>query len=154
MNTTLEQALAELLENGSRRRAPEVNAILRSIWPELRAPQRSHHGLELVTLFRRAGYVSDGIPQPDSTITVYRGELVGGREPGISWTADIEIATRYARGYATVGHTRVVRADAPPAAVLARFTPDAEVVVAPELLTGVETAGYVHHFTLPSLAPF
>jgi hypothetical protein len=85
---------------------------------------------------------------------VYRGELVDAGEQGISWTADIEIATRYARGYATVGHTRVIQADASPAAVLARFTPDTEVVVAPELLTGAEAVGYVHHFTLPRLAPF
>jgi hypothetical protein len=154
MNTTPDQALAELLESGSLRPAPEVNAILRSIWPELRAPQRSHHGTELVALFQRAGYVSDGILQPEAAIKVYRGELVDAREPGISWTADIEIATRYARGYATVGHSRVVQADAPPAAVLARFTLDAEVVVAPEQLTGVETAGYIRHFTLPCLAPF
>jgi hypothetical protein len=125
------------------------------LWPELRAPQQSHHdGTEPVTLFQRAGYVSDGIPQPDATIVVYRGELVNAGEPGISWTADIEIAIRYARGYATVGHTRVVQADAPPAAILARFTPDTEVVVAPELLTGVEAVGYVHQLTLPRLAPF
>lgn len=154
MNMTPEQALAELLEAGSQRPASEVNAILRSIWPQLHAPQRSHSGTGLVALFQRAGYVSDGIPQPDTAIKVYRGELVEAHEPGISWTADFEIAKRYAQGYATVGHTQVVQAIAPPAAVLARFSQDAEVVVAPELLNNVENVGYIRHFTLPPMAPF
>ncbi len=154
MNMTPEQSLAELLEAGSQRPAPEVNAILRSIWPQLHAPQRSHAGTDLVALFRRAGYVSDGIPQPNTEITVYRGQLVNTQEPGISWTANLETAKRYARGYATAGHAQVVQAIASPAAVLGRFAPDAEVVVASELLRSVETVGYIPHFTLPHLAPF
>jgi hypothetical protein len=154
MNMTPEQALAELLETGSQQSAPEVNAILRSVWPDLRAPQRSHRGADLVALFRRAGYVSDGIPQPDTEITVYRGELVNTQEAGISWTANLETAKRYAQGYATAGHAQVVQAIASPAAVLARFAPDAEVVVIPVLLRSVEIVGYIPHFTLPRLAPF
>lgn len=98
--------------------------------------------------------MSNGISQLDKDITVYRGELVNTQEPGISWTANLETAKRYARGYATAGHAQVVQAIAPPAAVLGRFTPDAEVVVAPELLIDIKTLGYVPHFALPRLAPF
>ena len=152
MNATPEQILAELLESGPRRLAPEVNAVLRSVWPKLRAPQRNHACAELIALFRRAGYVSDGIPQPEEEITVYRGELVDTHAPGISWTTDFETAKRYAQGYATVGHTQVMQAIASPVAVLGRFVLDAEVVVAPELLNCAERLGYVHHFTLSHLA--
>jgi len=148
------QILAELLEAGSQQSALQVNTVLQSIWPELHAPQRSHRGTELVALFQRAGYVSDSIPQPDTEITVYRGQLVNVHEPGISWTTDFQVAKRYAQGYATVGDAQVAQAIAPPAAVLGRFAPDAEVVVIPALLRSVETVGYIPQFTLPRLAPF
>jgi hypothetical protein len=68
-------------------------------------------------------------------MTVYRGELVQAHKPGISWTTDFQVAKRYARNYATVGHTQVIQAVAPPAAVLGRFARDAEVVVAPEFIS-------------------
>jgi hypothetical protein len=64
------------------------------------------------------------------------------------------LARRYAQGYATAGRTEVVQAIAPPAAILARFAQDTEVVVAPELLNNVENIGYIPHFTLPRRAPF
>lgn len=64
-------------------------------------------------------------------------------------TADLAIARRYAQGYATVGDTRVMQATAPPVAILARFRQDAEVVVAPELLSDAELLGYIPHFQLP-----
>jgi hypothetical protein len=82
---------------------------------------------------------------------VYRGELTATGDPGISWTTDPQIARRYAQGYATVGDTGVMRAAAPPAAVLARFQHDAEVVVAPELLTDAGCLGIIPHFQLPLL---
>lgn len=151
---TPEQSLAELLKDSPRRQPFEMNAPLQAIWSQLHAPQRSHAGAELVALFQRAGYVSDGIPQPDTEITVYRGELVQAHEPGISWTTDLQIATQYARNYATVGPTQVLQAVAPPMAVLARFTQDAEVVVVPALIRDAEPLGYIPHFTLPRLAPF
>lgn len=144
-----DQELERLLRMGSALPVAELSATLRVIWPNLRAPQRTKPGSELVALFRRAGYVSDGPPDPAEPVTVYRGELVGRSDPGISWTADLQIARRYAQGYATLGHTRVMLAIAPPAAILARFQHDAEVVVAPELLTGAACLGYIPHFRLP-----
>lgn len=56
-----------------------------------------------MALFQRAGYVSDGLTKPGSALTIYRGELVSIREPGIAWTADLQIARQYAQGYATAG---------------------------------------------------
>jgi hypothetical protein len=82
---------------------------------------------------------------------VYRGELAATGDPGISWTTDPGVARRYAQGYATVGDTRVMRATASPTAILARFRHDAEVVVAPELLTDVECLGFIPRFQLPLL---
>jgi hypothetical protein len=154
MPMTPEQSLAELLRGDPRRDAPEMNAILRSIWSQLHAPQHSHAAIELVALFQRAGYVSDGIPQPDTEIVVYRGELISTHEPGISWTTDFQIAKRYARNYATVGTTQVLQGTAPPAAVLAQFAREAEVVVVPALIRDTKSLGYVPHLTLPKLAPF
>jgi hypothetical protein len=153
-NMTPEQTLAELLEDGSYYSATEANATLRAIWAQLHAPQRRHSAAELVTLFRRAGYVSDGILSPSSAVTIYRGELLRSAEAGISWTADPQIARKYAQGYATVGATRFVRAIAPPEAVLARFNQEEEVVVDPDLLRNVEELGRLPYFVLPKLAPF
>jgi hypothetical protein len=143
------QGLAQLLSGSSGVPAAELNVRLRLIWPGLRAPQRTHPAAGLIALFRRAGYVSDGPPQPAQVLLVYRGELAGKGDPGISWTTDPQTARQYAQGYATLGDTRVMRAVAPPAAVLARFRHDAEVVVVPELLMDVECLGFIPHFQLP-----
>ena len=145
-----QEALVELLHSGSQLPPSELNATLRTIWPQLRAPQRSHDGAALVALFRRAGYVSDGIPQPNTELTVYRGELVNSHESGISWTTDAQVATQYARGYSTVGNTQVVQAVAPPVAVLARFSQEAEAVVDPSLLKEHKKLGYIPHCVLPN----
>ena len=153
LHMTPEEMLVELL-NSPPRSASETNATLQAIWPHLRAPQRNHHGTELVALFQQAGYVSDGIPQPNADLTVYRGELVSAHESGISWTADLQAAKRYAQGYATVGDTRVVQATAPPVTVLARFTQEAEVVIAPHVLKNIKELDRIPHFKLPRLAPF
>ena len=146
---TPDQELERLLTAGSALAADQLNAGLRVTWSPLRAPQRTHSVTALVALFRRAGYVSDVLPEPSEAVMVYRGELVGDDDPGISWTADLAIARRYAQGYATVGDTRVMQATAPPVAILARFRQDAEVVVAPELLSDAELLGYIPHFQLP-----
>jgi hypothetical protein len=151
---TPEEMLVGLLMQSEPRPAAEVSASLQAIWPRLHAPQRSHRGTELVALFHRAGYVSDGVPRPSSALIVYRGELVGVHEPGISWTADFQIAKQYAQGYAAVADTRVIQATASPEAVLARFTQEVEVVVAPHLLKDVTELGRMQHFTLPRLTPF
>jgi hypothetical protein len=146
VNKTLDEELAELLTDGTRLQPSELNARLRNLWPLLHAPQRTHDTTALVAMFRRAGYVSDGLPVPIGEMTVYRGELVSSREAGIAWTADVEVVTQYARGYATTGNTRVWQAAAPPAAVLARFKQEAEVVVAPDLLGDFKNLGGFAHF--------
>ena len=66
MNITPEQALVELLQTGSQRPGPEVNAILRSIWPELRAPHKSHSGAELIALFQNGGQSGGHLPDSSS----------------------------------------------------------------------------------------
>lgn len=151
MNQSPDQEFTRLLRTGCALPAAELNASLRLVWPRLRAPQRTHPASDLVTLFRRAGYVSDGLPQPAQAVPVYRGELTGNAEPGISWTTEAQIARRYAQGYATAGDTRIIRATAPPAAILARFIDDAEVVVVPGLLMDAECLGFVPHFQLSAL---
>ncbi len=151
MSPTPEQDFARLLRTGSVLSAAELNASLRLIWPSLRAPQRTYPASDLVALFRRAGYVSDGLPEPAQALLVYRGELTGNADPGISWTTDPQIARRYAQGYATVGDTRVMRAAAPRDTILARFQHDAEVVLVPELLMDAECLGFIPHFQLPAL---
>jgi hypothetical protein len=145
------EVLAELLVGGSKRPASELNATLRAIWPLLHGPQHTHGLRELVELFRRAGYVSDGIPRPNGDLTIYRGELVDHHEPGIAWTTDFQTARSYAQRYASTGHTQVVQSTAPPAAVLARFHQEAEAVVDPDLLKGHKNLGYIPHFVLPLL---
>jgi hypothetical protein len=151
MSQTPDQEFARLMRTGSVLPVAELNARLRLIWPGLRAPQRCHPASDLIVLFRRAGYVCDGLPEPTQALLVYRGELTGTGDPGISWTTDLQIARRYAQGYATVGDTRVMQAAAPPAAILARFQHDAEVVVEPALLVDAECLGFIPHFQLPVL---
>jgi hypothetical protein len=151
MAETPDETLKELLSSGSQLPPSELNARLRLLWPLLHGPQRNHDATALVALLRHAGYVSDGLPFPNGDLTVYRGELVSSREPGISWTTDAEVAKQYARGYATAGNTRVLQATAQSAAILARFNQEAEVVVAPELLSSLENLGGFPHFKLPLL---
>ena len=151
MSPTPDQELARLLRAGPVLPAGELNGSLCLIWPGLRAPQQTHLAADLVALFRRAGYVSDGPPEPAQALLVYRGELAATDGPGISWTTNPQVARRYAQGYATVSDTRVMRATAPPAAILARFQHDAEVVVAPELLADAECLGIIPHFQFPLL---
>ena len=149
LSQTPDQELEWLLSASSVVPVAKLNASLGVVWPNLRAPQRTHTEADLIALFRRTGYVSDGPPKPTEALTVYRGELAGERDPGISWTVELQIARRYAQGYATVGDTRVMQATAPPAAVLARFHHDDEVVVAPELLTDAMCLGYIRYLKLP-----
>jgi hypothetical protein len=101
-----------------------------------------------VELFKRAGYVTDGVPVPAASLTVYRGEPVSAQSMGISWTTDQQIAMTYAQGYSTASAVRVVQATAPPGCVLARFTYEDEVVVEPGLVTDVAVQGYLPHFKL------
>lgn len=86
---------------------------------------------------------------PSADLAVYRGEPIAGEQRGISWTTDCQMAMTYARGYSTIGAVQVVKATAPVASVLARFTYEDEVVVEPALLTHVEVLGHLPHFKLP-----
>jgi hypothetical protein len=151
---TPEETLAELLKDDAQHLIAETNAVLQAIWPLLHAPQRRHSMAELVALFQRAGYVSDGLPQPGSALTIFRGELVSSHEPGISWTADLQIARQYAQGYATTGDARVIQATAPPEAVLAQFHRESEIVVTPHMLRDRDELGEFRQFVLPRLTPF
>jgi hypothetical protein len=96
--------------------------------------------------------VADGPLPPAQDITVYRGELADAAETGIAWSASLDVATDYARRYATAGPTRVLQATATPESVLGRFTLEDEFVVVPDLLTGTVSLGGFPHFTLPLLA--
>ena len=132
--------LAVLAAGWQERPAAEVGAELVEVWPLAHAPLHRFDAADLVSMFKWAGYVSDGPPQPEAPFTVYRGELAASR-PGMSWTADRAVALRYARDYRTVGPTRCLRATIPPRAILARFVLHDEVVVDPAELTHVTVSG-------------
>jgi hypothetical protein len=153
--TTLPPAdvLAELLGARQSPRPEQARVVLAEIWPKLHAPLRHHGSAALVALFRRAGYLTDYAPIPDTDLVIYRGERANLGSPGIAWSADQAVAIDYARRYSTVGQTRVVQATAPPSAVLARFADEDEVVVQPDLLVNVVSIGSFPHFTVPNLAP-
>jgi len=148
MDTTPHGELVELLRDGLRLSSSHVNARLRSIWPHLRAPQHGSDRDKLVALFRHAGYVSDGPASPKDERPIFQGRLALS-EPSISWTLNQAVATKYARGYTTVGDTEVWQAKAPPAAVLAQFAADEEIVVDPALLKAVKRLGYFRHLARP-----
>jgi hypothetical protein len=143
------EALAELVATERSRPAAGIRVLLAEIWPELHAPLRNYDSAVLVALFRRAGFVSDGPPQPGGDLLVYRGEPADPASPGIAWSTDEAIATDYARRYSTAGQTRVLQATAPPMAVLARFAAEDEVVVQPDLLTDIVNLGGFPHFAWP-----
>lgn len=86
MAETPDETLKGLLSSGSQLPPSELNVRLTLLWPLLHGPQRNQDATALVALFRHAGYVSDGLPFPNGDLTVYRGELVSSRKPGISWT--------------------------------------------------------------------
>ena len=149
VNRTPSETLADLVSGGLQLDPRELNAMLQDSWPLMHGPLYRYDTATLLALFRRAGYVSDGVACPSAELTVYRGELVASEQRGISWTTDFQIADTYAKGYSTEGNAQVLQAAAPVAAVLAQFTFEGEVVVEPELLTDVEVLGYRPHFKLP-----
>jgi hypothetical protein len=126
----------------------ELNAMLRDTWPQMHGPLYHHNTATLLALFRRAGYVSDGVTYPSAELTVYRGELVASGQQGISWTTEFQVADTYAKGYSTEGNAQVLRAAAPVTSVLARFTFEHEVMVEPDLLKDVKVLGYRPRFKL------
>jgi hypothetical protein len=150
---TPREALAELVGAGRSLPPERVRAVLADIWPSLHAPLRLHGTSTLVAMFRYAGYVSDDAPMPCTDLEIYRGEPADLTSPGIAWSADQAVAIEYARRYSTAGPTRVLRATAPPSAVLARFADEDEVVVQPDLLIDVVNIGGFPYFTVPNLAP-
>ncbi len=133
------EALAELVATERSRPPAELRVVLAEIWPELHAPLRNYESAALVALFRRAGFVSDGPPQPGGDLLVYRGEPADPASPGIAWSTDEAVATDYARRYSTAGQTRLLQATAPPMAVLARFAAEPRPPV-PELIAAVLAA--------------
>jgi hypothetical protein len=133
--------------------ADEVRVVLAEIWPRLHAPLRHHDTSDLVALFRRVGYVTDDAPAPPTDLVIYRGEPADLGDPGVAWSADQTVAVDYARRYSTLGPAHVLRATAPPTAVLARFVDENEVVVQPDLLKDVINIGGFPHFALPNLVP-
>lgn len=149
VNRTPSETLADLVSGGLQLDPRELNAMLRDSWPLMHGPLYRYDTAALLALFRRAGYVSDGVACPSAELTVYRGELVASEQRGISWTTDFQMADTYAKGYSTEGNAQVLHAAAPVAAVLAQFTFEGEVVVEPELLMDVEVLGYRPHFKLP-----
>jgi hypothetical protein len=143
------KAMAELMTSGLSLEPPAVSAALAHAWPLLYGPLRYYETERLIALFRHAGYVTDGPARPDSDLTVYRGELAGSANTGISWTTDQAVATKFARNYTTAGQTHVLQATATPESVLARFILEDEVVIEPDLLVAVTSLGCFPHFTRP-----
>jgi hypothetical protein len=114
----------------------------------LHGPLYRHGSASVLALFRRAGYISDGVARPVASLTVYRGEPTDNGQPGIAWTTDREVAVKYARDYSTIGDVQVRQATVPPGSVLARFTFESEVVVDPALLADTRVIGRMPHFKL------
>ena len=128
-----------------------VNRVLKEIWPGLRGPLHRYERARLLALFARAGFVSDGLAVPSSSLVLYRGALSDLGEVGISWTTDQEIGLWYANGYRTVGETTCWKARAAPEAVLAMFVSEQEVVVNPDLLSEMRPIRRFDYFPPPAM---
>lgn len=76
VNRTPSETLADLVSGGLQLDPQELNAMLRDSWPLIHGPLYRYDTATLLALFRRAGYVSDGVAHPSAELTVYRGELV------------------------------------------------------------------------------
>jgi hypothetical protein len=127
----------------------ERKSRLRDRWSLLHGPLHVIEPNDLVRLFRSVEFVSDGSEQPTTPLTVYRGALAGDGGRGMSWSTDDKHAGSYASGYRTVGATCLWRASCPPAAVLARFAFEDEVVVDPEMLIEIAVVHTLPSFALP-----
>jgi hypothetical protein len=114
VDRTHRESLAYLLSSSEQLPPRRLNAALREIWPRLHGPLHQNDPTAMVNLFKRAGYVTDGVLSPTASLTVYRGEPVSGQSTGISWTTDRQTAMTYARGYSTVSAARVIQAVASP----------------------------------------
>lgn len=117
MNRTPAETLAHLVIGGMQLGPSELNGILREVWPLMHGSLYRYDTATLPALFKRAGYVSDGVALPTFDLKVYRGEPVASGQQGMSWTTDYQVADKYAKGYSTDGHAQVVQAIAPVASV-------------------------------------
>jgi hypothetical protein len=90
---------------------------------------------ELVGLFRRAGFVSDGPALPTEPITVYRGVCSQRYRSGISWTTSREQARWFAKRFAFKGRGVVYSGTVAPEHVLGMFNERGECEVVTEPLT-------------------
>lgn len=108
MNRNPAETLDDLVRRGLGLDPRDLNMVLKAVWQLMHGPLFRHGAATLVTLFMRAGYVSDGGAYPAGDLTVYRGEPVASEEQGVSWTTDFQVVRTYARGYSTTGPVQVL----------------------------------------------
>ncbi|MGZ9829533.1 hypothetical protein ACXYTP_21695 [Tsukamurella ocularis] len=119
------QLLADLDDEGVTRLAPElIAAVVGNVWAAVEYPENAVAAAEWAAWFRTAGsgrIIHDErgpIPAPTEVPVLYRGGKLRDR---MSWTADIEVARKFAEGIAfrpTDGTIWAIR-DLPPELVLA-----------------------------------
>jgi hypothetical protein len=123
------------------RNAPGVVA---SAWCAAEYPEGLIDPRELwVELFTEAGYTHDGYPapRPPAPVELFRG-CTEGRQDGMAWTSDLEVARRFATGLRARQPGHVYTATVDPEFLLAFIHTqhgrgEAEYVVSPEGLTDV-----------------
>ena len=113
----------------------DLRTLLAYVWPDIEQP--SNWGNQnLLSLFRRAGFVSDGQPQPTEPLTIYRGVCSSRYRSGLSWTTDRERAYFFARRFAFDGRGVVYTGIADPKHILGMFDDrqETEIVVDPSMV--------------------
>ena len=131
--------LIEIWQDGDTDHAA-LSEALSWVWPDAELDDTLANPLvcDVLALLRELGFCTDRpeTPRPSTDLAIWRG----GMPDGVAWTTDIEVARFFARRFATDAPDPVYKATVAPEHVLARFfgRGEAEVVVDPRMLTGVE----------------
>jgi hypothetical protein len=125
-----------------------LGPALAHVWMRSHAPLKQLGSRTWVSMFKSAGFVSDGPSQPTEALQVYRAARVWTNGHGLAWTLTADVALIFYRRWREAGfHAGLYRATVRPAAVLARFDgrQEREAVVNPNMLRGrievLETGG-------------
>jgi len=128
---------------------PDLQQVLPTLWTNFRGPIHAFGKAACLSLFKRAGFLTNGPELPTQPLTIYRGEIRRPGQHGISWTTNERVARSYARGYTTVDVTVVVSATVQPGSILATFSEESEVVVDPDSLGPIKEEGQFPYFPPP-----
>lgn len=127
----------------------DLCGLIPDTWLYVDRPEQILGTAAWVRMFRAAGFLSlpHGLPRPAGPLTIFRGASPE-RMAGMSWTRDVNRADQFRQRHSWHAPTAIYQTVVSPAAVLAllerRGESPPEVVVDPEMLSGIDQIGDIH----------